>query len=58
MSGPVKRKTTKYSEIAKDDDIDEQAVNDVLNKTKVQSRSRHAFDQIEDNMELTEQQVK
>ena len=54
--GPVKRtKATKYSEVAGEEDIDEQTVNEVLGKTKVKGRTRHAFDQIEDNMELSEQ---
>ena len=52
-----RKKTTKYSEL-EGEEIDDDIVNDVLDKTKHKSKERHAFDGITDEQELTEQQVK
>lgn len=56
MSKAQKRKSTKYSELEADE-IDEDAVNKVLNKTKDKNRTRHAFDGVSQDTELSEQQV-
>ena len=50
-------KVHKYSEL-EGEDIDEDTVNTVLNKTKDKGRERHAFDGVSGEEELTEQQVK
>ena len=54
MSKVEKRtKTTKYSELEKDE-IDDDTINEVLDKTKDKKKERHAFDGITDEQELTE----
>ena len=49
----TKRKTTKYSELEKDE-IDEDTVKSVLGKTTKTSKQKHAFDRVERDQELTE----
>ena len=46
---PLKTLTMQAKE-AGIEDIDEQTVNEVLNKTKMPVRMRHAFDKVEDSM--------
>ena len=52
----TKRKNVKYSEID-GEEIDDQDVRNVLGKTTNKNKQRHAFDGVEDDTELTQQQV-
>ena len=42
----------------KQDDADEDTINEVLGKTKYQNKTRHAFDGVSAETELSEQQIK
>ena len=52
----TKRKNVKYSEI-EGEEIEESDVRNVLGKTNNKKKERHAFDGVEDDTELTQQQV-
>ena len=52
-----KRKGHKYAEL-EGEEIDEDTINEVLGKTKYQNKTRHAFDGVSAETELSEQQIK
>ena len=56
MVSKRKNATVKYSEIG--EEVDERTVNKVLGKTKSSKKAKHAFDKVNEDDDLTEEDLR